>query len=229
MSAEIVQRIALYLPALMLSLSVHEFAHAWVATRLGDPTPTRQGRLTLSPVSHIDPIGSLIFPVLMLATTGGVFGWARPVEFNPANFNRKWSARTGAALAAAAGPLSNLFLALIAIVAFRFAVIGGVALPPPTPRKMAGMLFGFLEGMFHLNVLLAVFNFVPLPPLDGSYLLPRSMDHVREWLSRYSFILFMALFFLPIPGLGGTLGGFLLRPFLRVLTELLQTIAFWGL
>jgi Zn-dependent protease len=82
--------------------------------------------------------------------------------------------------------------------------------------------------MFYLNVLLAVFNLFPLPPLDGHYLLPRSMDEVTEWLRRYAFIIFIALFFIPIPGLGGSLGFFVIRPVMHVLGSVLQAIAFFG-
>jgi Zn-dependent protease len=224
---QIIQRIALFMPALFLSLAVHEYAHAWTATRLGDGTPGRQGRLTLSPVVHLDPLGSLAFPLLLLATGSPFFfGWAKPVQFNPANFNRRLSMRAGAAVTAAAGPISNLLLALLTAVVLRISLQLGWASMGGGGTEL--MVFQFLEGMFVLNVLLAVFNLFPLPPLDGHYLLPRSMDEVTEWLRRYSIILFIAIFFIPLPGLGGSLGFFLIRPVMRVLTDVLQAIAFFG-
>jgi Zn-dependent protease len=224
---QIIQRIALFMPALFLSLAVHEFAHAWTATRLGDSTPTRQGRLTLSPVAHMDPLGSVIFPLLLLAMgTHFFFGWAKPVQFNPANFSRRFSMRAGSAITAAAGPLSNILLALISALVLRLGLSMGWAVPDA--GSTGRMVFQFLEGMFYLNVLLAVFNLFPLPPLDGHYLLPRSMDEVTEWLRRYAFIIFIALFFIPIPGLGGSLGFFVIRPVMHVLGSVLQAIAFFG-
>lgn len=226
MEPQLIQRIALFMPALFLSLAVHEYAHAWTATRLGDGTPGRQGRLTLSPLAHLDPIGSVIFPLLLLVFGGFLFGWAKPVQFNPANFTRRLSMRGGAAVTAAAGPLSNVLLALLSAVLLRVALeLGWVS---QLGAQNGEMVYKFLSGMFMLNVLLAVFNLFPLPPLDGHYLLPRSMDEVTEWLRRYSFILFILLFLLPIPGLGHSLGFFVIRPVMDVLSRVLHAIAFYG-
>lgn len=178
------------LPALILSLSVHEFAHAWMATRLGDETPVRQGRLTLSPLPHMDLFGSLIFPaLLMMSGTGWFFGYAKPVQFQPRNFSKRISMWQGTALTAVCGPLSNLLLALLSAVLLR------VGLSMELPR--AHVLLEFASVMFTLNILLAVFNLVPLPPLDGGYLLPRSMDHIKVYLTRYSMLLFILVFFVP--------------------------------
>lgn len=224
MDSQTIQHIALMLPALLLSLCVHEYAHAWAATRLGDSTPERQGRLTLSPLSHVDPIGSLLFPILLIVTMGSVFGWAKPVQFQPNNFTRKVSMRTGAALTAAAGPMSNVLLALLTALVVRAAVALGFT---PQADGSPRMVFQFLETMFVLNVVLAVFNLLPLPPLDGSYLLPRSMDEIKEKLSRYSFILLFLLFFIPLPGIG-TVGGLLLGPFKDALASAVQWVAFLG-
>lgn len=225
---ELIRRIALLMPALFISLAVHEYAHAWTATRLGDSTPGRQGRLTLSPLAHLDPVGSIVVPLVLLVMVPGgfFFGWAKPVEFNPANFEKKVRMRVGAALTAAAGPLSNLILALLAAVALRVAVTYGWAAYRGTPSQM--MVDQFLNGMFFLNVLLAVFNLFPLPPLDGHYLLPRSMDGVTNWLRRYSIILFVVLFFLPLPKLGEPLGMFAIRPVQHALSNALEAIAFYG-
>jgi len=182
---------------LLLSLTVHEYAHAWTATRLGDTTPVRQGRLTLSPLSHLDPIGSLVFPVLLLAVTqgGSTFGWARPVEFVPSNFDRKVTMRRGAALTAIAGPLSNVLLAFVALLALAVATRFGLLTPPAVDAgTQSRMVWEFLVAMFNLNVLLAVFNALPIPPLDGSHLLPRSLDDVRDTLARFGPLLIILLF-----------------------------------
>jgi len=224
--AETIRHLALMLPALLVSLCVHEYAHAWMATKLGDSTPQRNGRLTLSPLSHIDPIGSLLLPTIMILTGAGLLGWAKPVPFNPANFTRKVTMRGGAALTAIAGPSSDVLLAILSALLLRAAVSLDVA---TVAGDCAGaMVYTFLGSMFVLNIVLAVFNLVPLPPLDGSYLLPRRLDDVRDWLSRYSFILFFALFLLPIPGLGGSIGGLALSPLTDVLTRAVTFIAFLG-
>jgi Zn-dependent protease len=178
------------LPALILSLSIHEFAHAWTATRLGDDTPARQGRLTLSPLPHMDLFGSLIFPaLLMLSGTGWFFGYAKPVQFQPRNFNRRVTMWQGSALTAISGPLSNVMLALVSAAGLRAAV----AMQLPSDH----LFFSFCSAMFTLNILLAVFNLFPLPPLDGGYLFPRSMDQIKAFLSRYSMLLFIVVFFMP--------------------------------
>lgn len=222
LSAELIQRLAIMMPALLLSLSVHEYAHAWTATRLGDPTPRLQNRLTLSPLAHIDPFGTIFFPLMLLLLTGGqsFFGYAKPVQFNPANFDRRLSMRRGAALAAAAGPLSNIALAFLALVGLRLLVVANL------PKD--GLAFEFLSSLVGLNLVLAVFNLLPLPPLDGSYLLPRSLDGAKEFLSRYSMMIFLLVFLMPFPGLGTTLGGLITGPLTGLLGNFLQSIAFIG-
>ncbi len=225
-SADTLQNLALFLPALFLSLSVHEFAHAWAATRLGDPTPAEQGRLTLSPMAHLDPIGSLAFPILLQVTSGGFFGWAKPVQFRPHRFNRDVSIRTGTALTAAAGPASNLVLALLFAVVTRILVQTGVG---HTGNAALAMISEFCSVMVGLNILLAVFNLFPLPPLDGSHLLPASMDSAKAWMERYSMILFMVLFFVPLPGLGGSLGFLVIGPVEALLSHGIWAMAFAGL
>jgi Zn-dependent protease len=149
---------------LLLSLSFHEYAHAWSASRLGDDTASRMGRLTLNPIPHIDLLGTIILPlVLMLTGSGFIFGWAKPVPVNPARFRRGVHMGRGMAWTAAAGPLSNLVLALIT------AIIAGVLLrfAPEALTPGRGVL-ELVETMLRLNVLLALFNLIPVPPLDGS-------------------------------------------------------------
>lgn len=211
-----IMSLAVLAPAILLSLSVHEFAHAWVATRLGDDTPTRQGRLTLSPLSHIDPIGTLLVPAVLVLAGAGMFGWARPVQFQPTNFTRKLSMWQGTALTAAAGPLSNFVLAILSALALRAAFAASVPLE--------GFAGTFLISMIGLNVMLGVFNLFPLPPLDGAYLIPRSLDHVREFLTKYSMILFIFLFFVPLVG-GRSIGSILIGPIQSVLMRGVAGIA----
>lgn len=144
------------LVTLVIAFTVHEFAHAWTATQLGDSTPRSQGRLTLNPLVHLDPFGSLI-----LMVTG--FGWAKPVAFQP--YNLRYGPRTGTALVAAAGPLSNLVLALLASIPFQLGVLSTSSILSagrflPTPAS-------FLGEFILINLLLLFFNLIPLPPLDG--------------------------------------------------------------
>ena len=167
---------------MILSLSVHEFSHAIVATKLGDDTPEADERVTLSPLAHIDPLGTLIVPALSIVLSGAAFiGWARPVGVNPARFHRGVSMRFGMALVAVAGPLSNLLLAVLAAAALsRFPV----HLPDGNPRLEA--LRVLLDATFSINVGLCIFNLLPIPPLDGSRVLPRSMDSLVEQMTTYS-------------------------------------------
>ncbi len=174
---------------LVLSLSVHEFAHAWSAYRLGDDTASRAGRLTLNPLAHIDPIGTLLLPLL-----GVPFGWARPVPVDPARFRRGLKMGTGMAITAAAGPISNLLLAVAGAVAwallFRFwpeLMLSGLGIRP------------LLEVVIFLNVNLALFNLLPVPPLDGSRIadafVPRSLRPAWERVMAFSPFLLLAVFF----------------------------------
>jgi len=140
-----------YLLALVVSISIHEFAHAWSAYELGDSTARNQGRLTLNPVVHFDPIGALM--ILFMAFSGWGIGWGKPVPVNP--YNLRTEPRLGMGLTSAAGPFSNLVLAALAAIPLRL----GWAMP--------GALFTFLFVLVITNIGLAVFNLIPLPPLDG--------------------------------------------------------------
>jgi len=151
-----VQRLILQIPALLVAVTVHELSHGLVADRLGDPTARRQGRITLNPLPHIDPLGAIAF---VLAG----FGWAKPV---PVNANNLRHPRRDMALVAAAGPISNFLVALVGLIAFR--LVGRLDAAPFLAEPAAGVLLY----VYLFNLGLGIFNLIPLPPLDGGHFLP---------------------------------------------------------
>jgi Zn-dependent protease len=174
------------LPLFVLSLTVHEWAHAWSAWKLGDDTASLQGRMTLNPLPHIDLLGTILLPLL----SPFPFGWAKPVPVNPARFRRGVSMNGGMALTAGAGPLSNLVLAVGAAV--------GIGLLNRLGDAGEGSVaFAVLAQLLVLNVSLAVFNLLPVPPLDGSrivaWLLPRSMAEGWRQLEAFAPFLLIGL------------------------------------
>ncbi len=183
-----------FLIAIVVAITVHEFSHAAVATLQGDRTPRSQGRLTLNPISHLDPLGSI---ALVLAG----FGWGRPVQFSPFQLRNR---RIGAALVGLAGPASNFILALLSALVLRIALEG-------SPNEFALSLLGRLVT---LNVVLGVFNLIPIPPLDGSrllsILLPQRHQGIVYFLDQYGIFLLLALL-LFAPGL--------LTPFFDAITR----------
>jgi Zn-dependent protease len=173
----------LLLPILLASLTLHELAHGLTATALGDPTPREHGRLTLNPIAHLDPLGTLLLVVTMLTTTFA-FGWAKPVLVNPRYFRRP---REGMAIVAAAGPATNFVLALACLAPIRY-------------LDVTGQTREVLTAAFVVNVVLGVFNMFPVPPLDGSrvvaVLMPREL--YARWASfdQYGFLILLGAIFL---------------------------------
>ncbi len=163
---------------LIMSVVLHEISHGYAAYFLGDPTAKYQGRLTLNPLKHIDLFGSIIFPALCYLFGGPIFGWAKPVPYNPYNLrNRRW----GEMIVAVAGPSANVFLALIFSAYIRFL---------PNASSTAGMLAAYIV---LVNLYLAIFNLIPIPPLDGSKVLtslfPLKFREVMHKIEPYSFII----------------------------------------
>ncbi|MFH1462189.1 MAG: site-2 protease family protein [bacterium] len=180
---------------LIFSVVIHELSHGAMANYLGDPTAKNEGRLTLNPLKHLDPIGSVILPiflVLMSQLTGGgiIFGWAKPVPINPYNFRDQ---KYGSAKTALAGPASNLLIALIFGLALRF-------FPQILFVSGLGLMFSYI---IYINILLAVFNLLPIPPLDGSHILftflPRSFLTLKMFLSQFGFFFLLIVIFFLFP------------------------------
>ncbi len=152
--------------AFLIALTVHEYCHALTAYFQGDETASRAGRLTLNPLAHIDPVGTILIPLLGMFSGLPVFGWAKPVPFNPYNIrNGKW----GSVAIAMAGPGSNFLMAVLSLAALRL-LLGPLNLP------LTNLLVIFLTQLAMVNVFLGLFNFIPLPPLDGSKLLQSILD-----------------------------------------------------
>lgn len=177
---------------LLFSVVIHELAHGSVAYSLGDLTAKYQGRLTLNPIKHLDLFGSIILPLILLVITAGqgpIFGWAKPVPINPYNFrDQKW----GSLKVSISGPISNLLLAIIFGLVLRF-------IPLQILNDLPG-LFLMFSFIVQINIVLALFNLIPIPPLDGSWilfdLLPEKLSPVKQFLQQYGiFILIILIFF----------------------------------
>jgi Zn-dependent protease len=177
---------------LLFSLTVHEAAHAWTADLLGDPTARILGRVSLNPLVHIDPIGTVVFPLLAIVAGVPLIGWAKPV---PVNVTKLRHHRRDYVLVAAAGPASNLVIAIVAALFLKVLPVSPVTLGEP---NITAPIASILSRALFLNVLLAVFNMIPIPPLDGGNviggLLPRPLAYRYDSLIRpYGFILLYAL------------------------------------
>ena len=200
-----IRDIVVVLVPMILSLTVHEFAHAWSAHKLGDDTALAAGRMTLNPIPHIDLFGTILLPIISVVTGGiGFIAWAKPVPVSPYRFKRTVTMRTGMMITALAGPASNLVLAFLVCGAWmlidRLGLGGGgdggdLAVKG---RMSVDLLLGRI---FFMNIGLAVFNLLPIPPLDGSRVLPQAW---QERMARYSLVVFFA-FILAINFIGGVL------------------------
>jgi Zn-dependent protease len=176
---------------LLFSLTVHEMAHAWTADRLGDPTARLLGRVSLNPLVHADPVGTVLFPLIAMITGAPLIGWAKPV---PVNVRQLRHHRRDYVLVAAAGPASNLVMAVTA-----GCLLAVLPISPQTldAANVSAPLATFLSQAMRLNVLLAVFNMIPIPPLDGGNvlagLLPNNLAGIFNQIRPYGFILLYAL------------------------------------
>jgi Zn-dependent protease len=195
-SSDLIAAVIVVAIMLLVAFPIHEFAHALAALRLGDGTAKLFGRLTLNPIVHFDPIGGILLAVSFIASGGNFgFGWAKPTPVNPMNLR---NGRYGEAIVAFAGPASNLVLAAAGALPLRY------MLDHPELIDPVGLLFPILVLFVQLNLILMIFNLVPIPPLDGSkvlfaFLNPRLVWQWRPILEQYGFIVLILLFFFP-PG-----------------------------
>ena len=196
LSSNSILGLVLTLPGVIIAITFHEAAHAFVAVKLGDNTPRNQGRLSLNPLSHLDPFG---FILLIFAH----IGWGKPVEINPRNFDEKISMDTGEAIVSLAGPLMNFILAIVFTIIYvliaKFATSFVVT--------QIGMLIAtIIQYTIIVNIGLGVFNLIPLPPLDGSKIFKRFLSYnARRWLEEKEQIFYIVFLILWITGLAGTI------------------------
>ena len=202
---DLLPRVIVVAIMLLVGFPVHEFAHALAAYRLGDSTARHLGRLTLNPIAHFDPLGGILLAVTFIGSSFG-FGWAKPTPVNPRNLE---GGRFGEAIVAAAGPISNLVLAIAAALPLRY-----ILETPSLQDQIPSMALQVLVLFILINIVLMVFNLFPIPPLDGSkvlfaFLPPEVSWRWRPVLEQYGFILLLIIFFLPP---GDSIGGKILFP-----------------
>jgi Zn-dependent protease len=203
---------------LLIGLPVHEFSHALAAYRLGDGTAKLFGRLTLNPIAHFDPVGGTLLALTFIgsAATGGAlgFGWAKPTPVNPLNLE---GGRRGEAIVAAAGPISNLVLAIAGAIPLRYLVAN------PELVVQFPIVATVLDLFVQINLLLMIFNLIPIPPLDGSKVLFAFLDRrteyqIRPFLEQYGFFILLAVLFIPP---GNSIGVQIIRPIINAFYSLL--------
>jgi Zn-dependent protease len=193
MDLDVLVRLVIWAVPVLFSIVIHEVSHGWMAYRLGDDTAKRLGRLTLNPWPHIDPIGTVILPFILIIVGGPVFGWAKPVPYNPYNFRPNVNPRNGTMWVSAAGPGSNLCLAFISsfvfVAAYRF--LSGF------PSVVYFSITQLSQALIIINLVLACLNLIPIPPLDGSKILmrflPPAYDRYFLKLERYGFLILILL------------------------------------
>jgi len=213
MTSDQIFNLAIEIVVFLFAISVHESAHAWTASHYGDPTARMLGRVSLNPIRHIDPIGTVLLPLIAYISHFPMIGWAKPTPVNPLNFRKNYVLAD--VMTSVAGPVSNFIVAtgsviVLAIVVRARVLLGGAAEP----------LFLLFRAALEINVLLAVFNLIPIPPLDGSHVIRHMLsDSARNLYDRIGWI-GLILFFL----VGGNVLRVMMAPFMHFFSYLLQVL-----
>jgi len=198
---QLIPQLVIYMVVLLLAISAHEAAHAWMSYKFGDDTARLLGRITLNPVAHTDPIGTLLIPIVgfVFGAMGGgrlpLIGWGKPTPVNPLRWRQKDLANVMVSLA---GILANLLIAIIAFTIIKVLIVSGLI--ESIPESLLEPVLLFLQFLLTMNVSLAVFNLLPFPPLDGSKILdtflPASMQPVMAMLEQYGFVILIILMYM---------------------------------
>ncbi len=197
MDSDTIRQLIISVPALVFAITFHEVSHGYVANRLGDPTARLMGRLTLNPIKHIDPVGTVLLPIILTAMGGVIFGYAKPVPINPANFN---DPKRDMAISAAAGPITNILLAILSSLIIGIIIMPAInILQSNTANAVLIPLVLMLKVSVQINLFLAALNLIPILPLDGGRvlvgLLPHKQAVAYSKLESYGLIILFAMIF----------------------------------